>query len=61
LKQDIIKEVWLYTTFMYVLNIIENPDKKFAEFELPLIGKIFNRFDVNEEATFISLNKSFKE
>jgi len=63
LKQDIIKQVWMYTFFNSYLSLLEQKDKNVNEIKLPFIGKVMLRF--NEEnadcESFLCLDHNVKE
>jgi len=63
LKQDIIKQVWMYTFFNTYLSLLEQKDKNINDILVPYLGKIRLRFNDGESEfdKFILLNENFQD
>ena len=62
LKQDIIKQVWMFTFFSTYLSLLEQRDKGITEIKLPYFGKIMLKFeDDNSFESFLCMNQNVKD
>ena len=64
IKQDIIKQVWQYTIFNLLLQLLENKDKTLNTIQIPFFGKVVVRPDQEvkgEFEAFLALNPNFRE
>ena len=64
IKQDIIKQVWQYTVFNVLLQLLEDKNKNFNTLQIPFFGKILLKPDTERKGdfeSFLALNPNFKE
>jgi len=64
IKQDIIKQVWQFTIFNVLLQLLEDKDKNFNILQIPFFGKILLKPDPEKKGSFesfLALNPNFKE
>jgi hypothetical protein len=62
-KVEIIKDIWEYTIFTYLLTMLENPSKT-NNIQIPFLGRVFLRVDSKEEenvTSFLALSEDFKQ
>jgi hypothetical protein len=64
-KVEIVKDIWEYTIFTYLLTMLENPSKT-NTIQIPFLGRAFLRVestneDDNSVTSFLSLNDEFKQ
>lgn len=64
LKQDIIRQVWMYTFFNIYLSMLENSDKNYQTINIPYIASLLIKPDTenNEDLTaFVALSDDLKK
>jgi hypothetical protein len=62
-KQETVTQVWKYTLLMNYLSLLEGKEKNCVILQIPLVGKIWCRFDKekDEYETHLILNDQIKE
>ena len=64
IKQDIIKQVWQFTIFSILLQLLEEKNKDFNVLQIPFFGKILMKPDEEKKGefeSFLALNSNFKD